>query len=905
MTSSDFQYSRPYQQWGRWVTLGLIFLAYALYVYQLDAQSLWRDEALSVVRAQQPLAMQFANRNIVDGMEVPDVHPPLYFLILHGWRLLAGESEFALRYPSMMVMVLALAMFHAVGRRIWGRESAIWTVSLAVISPFFLWYAQEARMYTLVVLESLILFFALWPLMTGAARRINYLAFSVSCIILVFTHYSGIFLVAFTIFALLITQLRGRFQWRLLFIPVAFGIFASFLIYPHLGELLNLPDFLFFGQRPYWNLAEETINTFSLGSTVPMENPGWRLWPFVALGLLGALSLNISSPALRWKAAMIGIGGVAVTMFFFHAASWLQANYHNPRHLTVISVPWFLLMGHGLSTLRRHWQMLAILVGLGSLVSGSLAVIQTVNNPPIVKDDLRQLANYVQDRMRPGDLMLWHDAVMMVTYDYYAPDLPYQALPRYGQNWGSQEKVLQGLSEAAPDYNRIWFVDLPAPFYFDGTVIRGWLEEHMVHTDVAMFPAAWADLRLNLYQWPRFTDSLPDEAIRVDLSDNSYHVEGVVIEETAVVIEGVWITLLWSVAELADSPPSICLRLRDSVSVVWTQGCAFLAVPHDQESDRGLLSQQIWLPLPVGLAPVPHVMELALGDAEQSIGVFNIERPEGLPTSRPLAEFDIGIDLLDVEWASDVFLSGLSATGNLFWRIDSPIEDDLKVAVRLVDWLGRNVAEETFELGSADYPSEDWQAGDILRSAIVIRLPPDVAGRFRVQISITEADGSPLSSKGLFSGSWANIGWIRLERVPDLVDDVTLGDFVDLLGYDVSREDNELKVTLYWSATKNIEADYGVFVHVGQPGVPPIAQSSGRPADWTRPTVTWHEGEIVVDEHVIQLPVDPSTQTYSILVGLYDIEDPNIRVPIVTAREVVFGNAWLLGALSDINPVGP
>lgn len=65
--------------WTNWIIIGFIILFFALAVVGIDSQSLWRDEALTVGRIQQPFNRIFANRNIVQGVDSPDLHPPALF----------------------------------------------------------------------------------------------------------------------------------------------------------------------------------------------------------------------------------------------------------------------------------------------------------------------------------------------------------------------------------------------------------------------------------------------------------------------------------------------------------------------------------------------------------------------------------------------------------------------------------------------------------------------------------------------------------------------------------------------------------------------------------------------------------------------------------------------------------
>lgn len=116
----------------------LLAASFALRSHGLDAKSLWTDEGLTLRRAEQPLRLVFQNQNLIpvepnyyDGTEVktvatPDVHPPLYFSFMHIWIRIAGRSEFALRFPSVIASTLAVALFFALGQSLLDREAGTW-----------------------------------------------------------------------------------------------------------------------------------------------------------------------------------------------------------------------------------------------------------------------------------------------------------------------------------------------------------------------------------------------------------------------------------------------------------------------------------------------------------------------------------------------------------------------------------------------------------------------------------------------------------------------------------------------------------------------------------------------------------------------------------------------------------
>jgi hypothetical protein len=100
--------------------------------------------------------------------------------------------------------------------------------------------------------------------------------------------------------------------------------------------------------------------------------------------------------------------------------------------------------------------------------------------------------------------------------------------------------------------------------------------------------------------------------------------------------------------------------------------------------------------------------------------------------------------------------------------------------------------------------------------------------------------------------------------------DFTLGDRIQLLGYDFEVTPHALNVAFYWQAKEPVDKSYNVFVHVfdsqgglqGQVDSPPV---SGR-----YPTFLWQPGQVVVDNHVVNLPSDAPTGTYRVAVGMYD-----------------------------------
>ena len=89
---------------AHWILLIVLVFGAALRCYALSAKSLWLDEALSWRLIEFPV--QEMIRRTGEGQTS---HPPLYFLLLRGWRMLWGESEFALRSLAALCGIMTIA----------------------------------------------------------------------------------------------------------------------------------------------------------------------------------------------------------------------------------------------------------------------------------------------------------------------------------------------------------------------------------------------------------------------------------------------------------------------------------------------------------------------------------------------------------------------------------------------------------------------------------------------------------------------------------------------------------------------------------------------------------------------------------------------------------------------------
>jgi uncharacterized membrane protein len=134
-----------YERYFIWLVVGAAVLAMAIGLSIGLMQSVWFDEAYSILLAKQP---------VVDLIHLTslDTHPPLYYLLLKLWAGLFGWGEFALRSLSVLAMGGALAVGALLVKRLFGVKAAVMTLPFLVLAPFLLRYGFEIRMYSLASL---------------------------------------------------------------------------------------------------------------------------------------------------------------------------------------------------------------------------------------------------------------------------------------------------------------------------------------------------------------------------------------------------------------------------------------------------------------------------------------------------------------------------------------------------------------------------------------------------------------------------------------------------------------------------------------------------------------------------------------------------------------------------------
>jgi len=149
INSKLFQY-KAHPSFQYWCLAAILLLAILLRFYKLGEWSFWLDELRTVERAQ-----SHVNPEAIIGQWW---QPSLSLILTGGTLDLLGTSEWSARLVSAIIGIVSIPALYYPVKRLFGGQAGLVASFLLAISPWHLYWSQNARFYTsLLLLYSLAL----------------------------------------------------------------------------------------------------------------------------------------------------------------------------------------------------------------------------------------------------------------------------------------------------------------------------------------------------------------------------------------------------------------------------------------------------------------------------------------------------------------------------------------------------------------------------------------------------------------------------------------------------------------------------------------------------------------------------------------------------------------------------
>ena len=441
----------------------LIGAGAALRFSYLSHFSFWYDEVATAIQSRQPTS------EIIFSPLHP-VYPPFYFLLLHVLPI-SGTGEWLLRFPSALAGTLTIPLMFLLGKQLFDTATGMMGALLLTISPFHIYFSQEARPYAIVmvVVTAALLFFTRW--LQSRQSRDAWIATGLLVIGAYVQSVVALSIVALNIFMVFHARtfrplrrswLKTQAVLALCLMPYVLLSFREYLFFwassHQLGieKPLPLQDLMWMVGTILFNFAHGF--TFSLrGFGAPLEATDvWsRLWvkiPFILIVLpliIGGWKQldkhGVCSRCLRF---------LIIVPFVLTFLISLRINWLMPNHLSVVFPPFCLLMAWGLCRLLHPWNWIA--GGLVCLLS-SISLAHYYFDPASPREPWRAVTQYVSNHSQDGDTVLFDAPHVQIPYNYYARrPLPGMSLSQSVPLTPKEETQLRKALEHR--YKRVWLV---------------------------------------------------------------------------------------------------------------------------------------------------------------------------------------------------------------------------------------------------------------------------------------------------------------------------------------------------------------------------------------------------------------------------------------------------------------
>lgn len=897
-----------------WLALALFLIAFGLRVYQLDAADLTYDETVSVFLANQSVA------SILSYIRVAiREHPPFYYLALHLWVQVAGLSEYALRFFSVWFGALSVALTFRLGRRGLGKLAALTAAAILTIQPFHHYYSQEARMYTLIMVEGLLLFMAFHRVRYDGRLR-WWLALGALAAASVFTHYFSVFiLIAINLYALTMPISR-TFILRWFGAQAAVGglfaiyIFTSHAIYHLRGQ--------FSGYAPLalmmrWGPIQRMTNDLLWG----VQAHPWQTWTWavIALVMVGLILSVASRPQRKLYRAQSGSwGGWLLPIYLLTPLllALVTPERLNARYSAAIIPAYGLTVGLAIAWLgKKFWP--AGLVVFGLLAAANVDMLQI--NRSILKSDYGQVINYLNAHVRPGDAIIFNGPWQRIMQLYYPANpsipafwLPTEPLPL------DQVVTRQKLTEIAAEFERAWVLPAALKDVDPQRVVSGWLTEH------AYYSGNYKEMEL--YTLVRTGQAEITENTNVSFGGVFALRRVEVVQRRVTAGEPILVNMPLLVLDPPAGDVAITIQLLDRDDNVWAStalrpGNHFHPPAQWQSGDA--LEAHHGIVIPPGTPPGDYQLRIgALFYPSEAViwpsqaghplatpyvkvaGLQVASCPDCPPLTAKEAEmtpldivFGNALRLMGYHLAGLEFWQGRPLTFKLLWQPEQTPQENYELRLELVDRAGRTVYKTQAPPVAEWYPTSQWTAGQAVLDLQGFVIPPrQTPGSYTLRLSLLKGD-APLSVSGkrteslwgffprtvAFESASLDLAQITIRprertfhagKISHALS-ATWGDSIRLLGYDWDGPPppgQNVRLVLYWQALRDIDTPYTVFTHIIGPNETLVGQKDSWPRNGDYPTSMWMKGEVIRDEYFIPVSRQLPAGDYRLQIGLYDPE---------------------------------
>ena len=376
------------------IIIGILFISLSIF-----HTNMWFDESYSVAMARH----SFAEIWQIGGN---DVHPIFYYFCLHILYLMFGGNVIIYRIFSTFTIALLGIIGYTHIRKDFGEKSGLLFSFLTLFLPVASQYSGEIRMYSLGMLLGTIMAIYAYRIYKGENKKITYIFFGLSSLLVAYTHYYGLMLAGIINLLLFIFLVKNRKERKndlikfivtaaiqvVLYVPwlvcfliqlknVSSGFWIS-LSFP--GTLYEILTMQYKGNLPFQPIILTTIFYSYITYLVVKTNKEdrkpatWCFMIYIAIILIALfVSLCMQSVILLYRYLLIITG-----IFIFALAFFMAKETKIWRTMTICAI--ILIM---------------------SIYSNVISIKEAYNN------ENREFVTYIDSQIQDGDIIIYSNAI--------------------------------------------------------------------------------------------------------------------------------------------------------------------------------------------------------------------------------------------------------------------------------------------------------------------------------------------------------------------------------------------------------------------------------------------------------------------------------------------------------------
>lgn len=418
--------------------VGIVLFGLFLRLINLGAEPYWADEILSL-----DIVKHFNNLGgLINYLKLIEIHPPLYYLMLHYWIGWFGTGELAVRLLSLLFGLGIIFFTYVVGKKMFSQlpKFGLWAAFIVAILPFQINFSEEARPYITYCFFGLLNIFGLWGWLKEHKVK-WFVLYIVSSILGLYLHYSYFYILVasstFWVMAEVVQKIKPANRWLVQWLGAHFLIFLGF--YWWLDALLYKVVFL--GKYEIFGLARSTvggwrsINLFeSVFNQIIWLNQRQMIRDIEIVAILlfkmflvyCITYLLIKKRDQLFKIGLNGFSAISLwcwmlivpIVFFIFTPQSIPYSPIYERHIILGSVALAFLLSFVLVNLEIRRRLVILCLFVASLLPFITMAVSdnTIWNPSY---RVKLVADYINENYREKDLVLVENSPFRSDFNYY------------------------------------------------------------------------------------------------------------------------------------------------------------------------------------------------------------------------------------------------------------------------------------------------------------------------------------------------------------------------------------------------------------------------------------------------------------------------------------------------------